>query len=218
MESFEELERTLRLRLAGDLPGLSGQLPMAPRPRFGWKPGVIPDDCRHGAGLLLLYPVDGSVYVLLTVRDDQLPNHAGQVSLPGGAVEDGESFGDAALREAHEETGVDPRMVRLVGSLSSLHVPVSRFVLHPHVGVCDSRPDLRPEAGEVAEILEVPLELLAEADRHRVERRTYGGRPVQVPFFEVDDQRVWGATAMVLAEFLTVLGCGPDPWGQLPRP
>ncbi len=218
MESFEELERTLRSRLACELPGISGQLAMAPRPRFGWKPGVVPDDCRHGAGLLLLYPVDGSPRLLLTVRDDQLPNHAGQVSLPGGAVEDGESFGDAALREAHEETGVDPRLVRLVGSLSSLHVPVSRFVLHPWVGVCDLRPSLRPEAGEVAQILEVPLELLAERSRHRVEQRTYGGRPVEIPFFEVDDQRVWGATAMVLAEFLTVLGRGPDPWGQLPRP
>ncbi len=218
MHSIGELERTLRSRLAGDLPGLEAQLPMAPRPRFGWKPGVVPDGCRHGAGLLLLYPVDGSVRVLLTVRDDQLPNHAGQVSLPGGAVEDGESFCDAALREAHEETGVDPGRVRLVGSLSSLHVPVSRFVLHPQVGVCDLRPDLRPEAGEVARILEVPLDLLAERPRHRVEHRTYGGRPVEVPFFEVEDQRVWGATAMVLAEFLTVIGCGPDPWNQLPRP
>jgi 8-oxo-dGTP pyrophosphatase MutT (NUDIX family) len=207
------LERRLAERLRDPLPGADAQKRMAPLPRVGWQPGVAPEGCRHGAGLLLAYPsAQDEPRIVLTLREGDLPQHAGQVSLPGGAIERGESDSDAALREAEEEINVDPRRLRLLGSLSPLHIPVSRFVLHPTVAVTDTRPDLRPQPGEVARILEVPLLHLADPSRIAVTRRSHEGRIYEVPYFDVDGERVWGATAMVLAEFLTLLDAAPEPW------
>jgi 8-oxo-dGTP pyrophosphatase MutT (NUDIX family) len=164
--------------------------------------------------LLLLYPVDGRPRVLLTLRDGNLPHHPGQVSLPGGAANPGESLAQAALREAREETGVEPSLVRLIGRLSPLHIPVSGFALHPFVGVCDARPDFRPDAGEVERILEPALAELADPACLAIERRHWQGSDFEVPILRVEGERVWGATAMILAEFLTLLDRRPDPWRE----
>jgi len=208
---FQELESILHRRLGGPLPGAPAQRLLAPRPRSGWQPGRHPDDCRPGAGLLLLYAVDGQAHLVLTVREAALPQHAGQVSLPGGAVEQGESIAEAALREAQEEIGIDPAAVRLLGGLSPLHIPVSRFLLHPLVGVCDSRPRLRPQRGEVARILEPPFAELADRRRLALEKRLIKGREYLIPYIRLRGEKIWGATAMVLAEFLTLAGRAPEP-------
>ena len=102
------------------LPGVEAQLRMAPQPRGGWKPGFAPDAARIAAALLLLFPASGRAAVLLTKRASALPNHAGQVSLPGGAVNPGESIEGAALREAEEEVGLVRADVRVIGRLTPL--------------------------------------------------------------------------------------------------
>ena len=208
------LEHLLERRLAEPLPGSESHLTMATRPRRGWQPGRIPPDCLDSAALLLLYPLDGRPHLVLTLRDEALPQHGGQVSLPGGRVEPTESFAEAALREAHEEIGVDPAATRLLGPLSPLHIPVSGFVLHPQIAATSARPDLRPQAGEVARILEVPVADLQDPHRIGIERRIYEGTHYEVPYFRVEDLKVWGATAIVLAEFLAVLGTPPSPWSR----
>lgn len=210
--SLRELKDNLARRLSEPLPGPQAQKLMAPRPRTGWQPGVSPSDCRPGAGLLLLYPHNGLSHIVLTVREDDLPQHAGQVSLPGGAVEDEETIAETALRESEEETGIDPSRVAILGCLSPLHIPVSGFILHPVIGTTGGRPDLRPQKGEVARILEVPLDTLADPARQAVEHRTIANREYVIPFIEIDGFKVWGATAMVLAEFLALLGSAPNPW------
>jgi 8-oxo-dGTP pyrophosphatase MutT (NUDIX family) len=204
--------RRLLRAFEDELPGPDAQNRLAPRPRKGWQPGVIPDDCRPGAGLLLIYPSNGEPVVLLTKRHDELPQHAGQVSLPGGALEAGETIEQAALREAREETGIDAARVRVVGRLTPLHIPVSRFVLHPVVGWCDERPDLLPQPGEVDRLLEASIRRLGDSREYEVERRTFRGTPYRVPFLTVEGEKLWGATAMVLAELMTLLGSPPDPW------
>ena len=208
---FDELGRVLPGRLAGPLPGVEGQAAMAPRPRVGWRPGAVPAEARPSGVLLLLYPHAGSTHLLLTVRRDDLPTHAGQVSLPGGAVQGDESAEAAALREAREEVGVELERIRVVGGLTPLHVPVSGFVLNPYVGLSAGRPRLVPDGREVARLLEVSLELLADARTVRVEAETRDHERIEVPYFSVHGHRVWGATAMVLAEFLAVLGRTPSP-------
>ncbi len=207
--SIADLERRIAAGLAGPLPGHDAQALLAPRPRSGWAPGVVPVDCRAGAALLLVYPVGGQACLLLTVRDAGLPTHAGQVSLPGGAVEEGETVEAAALREAEEEVGVAPSLVRVLGTLTPLHIPVSRFVLHPVVGLADRRPDLVPRSGEVRRILEPRIADLCDPEAISVERLERDGRVHDVPFLRVDGEQVWGATAMVLAEFLALVGCPP---------
>lgn len=200
-------------RLTGELPGVEAQLRMSPRPRHGWEPDVFPDGCRRAAALLLVYPLRDRARLVLTQRAD-LPDHGGQVSLPGGEVEPEETLIDAALREAHEEVGIEPRLVCILGRLTPIHIPVSNFVLHPIVGMAHERPPMRAADNEVARILEPPITALADPTRQAVRLGTYFDPPPLIPYFSVEDLEVWGATAMVLAEFLAVLGATPDPWDE----
>lgn len=195
----------LRDRLTRPLPGLDAQLRMAPSPRVGWDPLKFPEGTRDGAALLLVYPHDDTLQLALTVRGSGLRNHTGQVSLPGGRVDDGETFEQAALREAEEEVGVDPRAVDVVGRLTPLHIPVSGYLLHPVVGFTTVRPAFQRAEWEVARIIEAPISLLSDPRmvKREMRTRTVSGQTidVDVPYFDIDGEKVWGATAMVLAEF-----------------
>ena len=141
----------------------------------------------------------------LTVRASGLRRHAGQISLPGGATDPGETLAEAALREAHEEIGVDPSRVRVLGQLTPVFVLVSGFTLHPIVGVTDRRPFFLPAAHEVEQILEVSVTDLQDASRIRRGTRTREGVAIEYPYFDLLGHQVWGATAMILGEFICVL-------------
>jgi 8-oxo-dGTP pyrophosphatase MutT (NUDIX family) len=206
MNSVESLEPVLRERLAGTLPGIDAQLRFATGlPRKGWVPGVYPSDARAAAALLLLYPLRNGVALPLTVRASHLRRHAGQISLPGGAADPGETLEGAALREAQEEIGVDPSSVRVLGLLTPVHVLVSGFTLNPIGGITDTRPDFQPAAHEVEQLLEVPLDDLQDASRIRTGTRIREGVAVEYPYFDLHGHQVWGATAMILGEFICLL-------------
>lgn len=203
---LREIESSLRIRLADTLPGVQAQLKFAPSPaRPEWRAGHFPPDTRTAAALILLYPGSADVRVPLTVRGSGLARHAGQVSLPGGATDPGETLVAAALREASEEIGVDPRAVRVLGELTPVHVIVSGFTLHPIVGVTDAPPAFVAAPGEVEEILEVSLDDLRDASRIGRGTRIREGVAVEYPYFDLLGHQVWGATAMVLGEFICLL-------------
>jgi 8-oxo-dGTP pyrophosphatase MutT (NUDIX family) len=207
--NFVDVETRLVHALAGPLPGLHAQLHFAPRPRPGWKPGVDPEHARPAAGLLLLFPVGGEARLLLTVRASHLPKHAGQVSLPGGRVEPGETIEQAAMREALEEVGLDSGPVRVIGRLTPLHIPVSGFMLHPVVALTDTRPALRPADCEVERILDVGVDELLDPARRLWRRMRHEERgDLEVPYIDLRGAELWGATAMVLAELLSLLAPG----------
>src|SRR6185437_10953997 len=145
--TFADIEAELRRALARPLPGLDAQRALAPRPRAPFPAGGLRRH-RDAAALLLLFPAPDA-HMVLTVRTQSLPRHGGQVSLPGGAVDAGETIRQAALREAHEEIGVDPATVTVLGELTPLEINVSRFLLHPVVGTTPVRPPLRPAEAEV---------------------------------------------------------------------
>jgi 8-oxo-dGTP pyrophosphatase MutT (NUDIX family) len=204
-----DLIRHLQHSLSRPLPGLEAQLRMAPSPRVGWDPLNLPGGTLDGAALILVYPHEDAFFLPLTVRGSQLRNHTGQVSLPGGRVDEGETIEEAALREAEEEIGVDRAMVRILGRLTPLHIPVSNYLLHPVVGFVDSRPVFNRAEWEVARIIEPTLAQLRDPStiKREFRTRTTGGQAVEidVPFYDIDSEKVWGATAMVLAEFCAIL-------------
>jgi 8-oxo-dGTP pyrophosphatase MutT (NUDIX family) len=202
------LPEALRRRLASPLPGVDAQMRMSPRPRLGVDSGIDIATLRPAAALLLIYPHDDVWHVPLTVRGSGLRHHTGQVSLPGGRLDPGESIEDAALREAHEEVGVAPTGVEVLGRLTSLPVWVSGHLLHPVVGFAPHRPEFDLSSHEVERLIEVPLGLLRQPDRVRWEERIRILPPpgvMKVPYFDVLDEHVWGATAMVLAEFVAIV-------------
>jgi 8-oxo-dGTP pyrophosphatase MutT (NUDIX family) len=203
---LKTIEDALRVRLAGTLPGIDAQLRFAPSPtRPGWEAGYLPSDARPAAALLLIYPLGEGVAVPLTIRGRGLARHAGQISLPGGATDPGETLIDAALREASEEIGLDTSTVRVLGELTPVHVLVSGFTLHPIVGVTEQRPDFIAAPGEVEEVLEISLDDLRDASRIRRGTRIREGLAIEYPYFDLLGHQVWGATAMVLGEFICLL-------------
>ncbi len=158
---------------------------------------------------MLLFPFHGRAHIVLTVRADTLGRHSGQISLPGGVIEPGEAFEHAALREAREEIAVEAGLVRILGALTPIDIPVSGFRLHPIVGASNRRPDFSAADGEVARVVDVALDELMAPGAVILTTRERDGRHVEAPAFAVAGVEIWGATAMVLAEFLSILGWLP---------
>jgi 8-oxo-dGTP pyrophosphatase MutT (NUDIX family) len=180
---------------------------MSPRPRPGDAFPLPPEIQPKEAGvLILLFPGRAGLYFFLTRRTETVENHKGQVSLPGGAQEAGESLEETALRETCEELSVDRASVQVIGGpLTPVYIPVSGFRATAFVAFTPRRPQVRPEPGEVVEIIEAPLELIVDEKSIVEEEWEVRGRQAIVPFFNVNGHKVWGATAMVLGEFAEML-------------
>jgi len=198
----------VRRALSRPLPGLKAQVKMAPQPRPAWDPDfALPADCREGGVLILLYSRAGRLHLVLTRRTETVRSHKGQISLPGGAHEGDEPLIQTALRETCEELGVPPDGNEVIGRLSPLYTPPSNYCIHPFVAHRPATPVFHPDPVEVAEVLEVPLTLLLDPSTLKEEywTRSHFESPRRVPFFDVHGQVVWGATAMILSEFVTLL-------------
>ena len=200
------LSARLADRLAGPLPGHEAHRNMAPRyPARRADLSVADRECREAGVLVLLLPHEDDPAVVLTVRRDHLPDHAGQISFPGGRRENDEALRDTALREAQEEIGLVPDPVRVLGRLTPLYIPPSNFCVHPFVGRLDTAPDLHPTDAEVDRVLRVPLSHLLDPGTRTTETRRLNDMDVEVPYYDVAGHTVWGATAMMLSEFLAVV-------------
>jgi 8-oxo-dGTP pyrophosphatase MutT (NUDIX family) len=169
------------------------------------------------AVLVALFEENGEVRVVLTRRSPELRTHRGQVSFPGGRIDAGEDASKAALREAHEEIGLDPGLARVVGWLHPLFTMNSALVL-PVVAVLGSRPKLVPSPDEVARVFDVELAELVDDGVYHDDTwdpyeawSTTGPQARRIWFFDVAGERVWGATARILHELsLLALGIAPE--------
>jgi 8-oxo-dGTP pyrophosphatase MutT (NUDIX family) len=155
---------------------------------------------RPASVLVLLYPVEGGWWFVLTRRSEAVPNHKGQISLPGGAREPGETPLQTAIRETCEEVGICADEVHLIGSLTPLYVSVSDFEIQPFVGYLDKRPHFSANPVEVAGVIEMPLDKLLEESIKTTERWQFGEIERDVPFYRYEGQVIWGATAIMLSE------------------
>ncbi len=202
----------LRAALGEPLPGLPAQLRMSPDPRPGTERILEPDlDCRRAAVLALLYPGAEGLNLVLTRRTEALVNHRGQISFPGGSLDDGETVETAALREAEEELGVQPGDPVVLGRLSPLYIPHSGFCVYPVVAYMVQRPHFTANPHEVAEVIEIPLAHLLAPATCCQETWELRGATAQVPFFAVGPHKVWGATAMMLSELLALFPTENNP-------
>ena len=176
---------------------------VVPPPGLPLEPAF--DGARISAVLVALADGADGAEVLLTRRSMDLRTHRGEVSFPGGRVDPGETPTDAALREAHEEVGLDPTIVDVYGELPHLNTVVSRSYIVPLVATLPSVVPLTPASPEVDRVLWVPLTELVRADTYHTER--WGSPPMDrlLHFFHLDDETIWGATAHLLAELLRLV-------------
>ncbi len=198
--------RDLETVLRGPKPGLAAQLEMAPMP----PPGNTTFEEAEGtslkaAVLILLYPRNGASHIVFIRRPPTSLHHKDQIAFPGGQIENGEDRVRAALRETEEEVGVPPSEIRIAGEITPLFIPPSNFCVYPVVGTAEHPLRFIPFALEVAEILEVPLSRLLDPDYVHRETWMLERGPVLVPFYAFGPHKIWGATAMILSEFLALL-------------
>jgi 8-oxo-dGTP pyrophosphatase MutT (NUDIX family) len=156
--------------------------------------------------LVLLYEQEGNLVLPLTYRTETVELHKGQISLPGGAREpQDESFADTAVRETSEELGIPREAIELLGTLTPLYIPVSRFCVYPYVGYATQPFDLHFDPNEVLRVIEVPVELLLDPSTRQIETHFRDNQRFEVPVYAIASYKVWGATAMILAEFIALV-------------
>lgn len=213
-----------------DLPLRRGGAQFVPRPR-NWQPGppppwqlgnaadldaylsAVPEHeqpllpafvgARHSAVLVTLSDGHDGPAVLLTRRSQEMRHHKGEISFPGGRMDPGETPVDTALREAHEEVGLEPASVRVHGELEHLNTVVSRSYIVPKVGVVAEPLELTGQTMEVDRVLWVSLAELTRPDTYRSEVWGFGSTHRVLHFFHLDDETIWGATGRMLYDLLT---------------
>jgi 8-oxo-dGTP pyrophosphatase MutT (NUDIX family) len=196
------LANQIKNRLNSPLPGSQAHLAMIPEIRIPeFLP--IPASARKSSVLILLYEKNNEAHFILTLRPSYNGVHSNQVSFPGGkfSVED-LTLDQTALRETEEEIGIKKEGIEIMGALTELYIPPSNFVVTPYIGIITRPFQLRADPVEVVEIFEVPLNAIFQKDIIKSKKITIqNGAAFVTPYFDLCDQTVWGATAMILSEF-----------------
>lgn len=197
-----------KMRLKNPL-GLDFQLKMAPRMR---KSDILNyqniSNTVQSSVLILLFYKNNEPHILLTRRSEKLNKHGGQISFPGGKVDETDiDFEFTALREAREEIGLDEVNVEILGKLTPLLIPVTNYCVNQIVAFTPQLPKLEANAGEVKSIIEVAISdlLMAENTLHKSFGATSSGRIIEAPYYYVENVEIWGATAMMISELLHTL-------------
>lgn len=196
----------IKKRLSQPLPGWESQKKMAvmsinPVTRLAFIP---PADAKLAAVAIILFKEENTLKFFLTKRTSNVDHHKGQISFPGGAKDEGESFQDASLRETEEEIGINIDL-DLLGALTPLYIPVSGFFIHSYVWYAKERPNTRINEDEVESVYDVNLDELKDKNLLSTKPIKIKGVSIEVPSFKFNSCTSWGATAMILSELKDIL-------------
>ena len=194
----------IKKALLQNLPGSASHRKMLPLNRVLTAAIEEQTQIKHSSVLLLLFIENQELNACLIKRPSHMKHHAGQIALPGGRIEKGETALDTALRETWEEIGISRDKIEVLGSLSEIYVQVSRFQIHPFVGWLNKKPGFVINKYEVEKMIYFPLKNMNNSFAE-VELETITGT-LKVPCFKFEDEIIWGATAMILLEFADILG------------
>jgi 8-oxo-dGTP pyrophosphatase MutT (NUDIX family) len=199
-----DLPQRLAAALGAGIRGATARVRMSPELSYGRHAGPAPYTARRAAVTLLLFRRAGRWHIPLTERPPTLARHAGQISLPGGAIDPGESSRDTALRELAEELGLSAN-VTILGQLADCYIFASDFLVTPWLTATTDDPTWTPHDCEVQSIIELPLETLLDdtaIGRTAIKR---GLLTFRAPCINIGNARVWGATSAILGELADVL-------------
>lgn len=202
-----EFTDSLKIALSRGLPGIDVQWMMASSgKRTGDFPHAHAPDAREAAVLILLFPHNGIVHTVFMQRPDYDGVHGGQISFPGGKREPADvDIVHTALREAWEETGINPAEINVIGTLTPLFIPVSNMVVTAVLGWTDFKPHFNFDTHEVVFLIEAGLEDLLEPSIVKVKTMEIRGESMEIKYFSLDGNVIWGATAMILNELLEII-------------
>lgn len=160
---------------------------------------------QKGGVLILLYPYDNEANIIFMKRVADNTPHSGQISFPGGRFEPGDkSLYKTALRETEEELGVSASEIEIIGHLTPLEIKVSNVEVRPFVGVSYKKPRFKPNPEEVDYLIEVNVKDLFNPGIIEKKVEVIRGIEIEIPYYNIRDNHIWGATAMILSEFLDV--------------
>jgi 8-oxo-dGTP pyrophosphatase MutT (NUDIX family) len=200
-----DFPQSIRHRLRQLLPGSAAQRKMAPEFAYGRHRGPISFGVHRAAVCLCMYRHDDAWWIPLTLRSSTLADHPGQISLPGGRIEMEEGAWDAARREFLEELGCPIPEECLLGQLTPLYVYGSHHHVEIFVAAMSSRPEFQPDTAEVAEVIMLPLMDLLNPENRVIATMQRGTARYEAPGYRVGKHTVWGATAMILSEYIDVV-------------
>ncbi len=208
--TFEQKISQIRGQLQKPLPGKKQQYLMAPE--FRREP-IVSSPGKNAAVMICLFPGDIDIQIVFIKRSEYDGPHGGQISFPGGVQEEKDmDLAETAIRETMEEIGVYCEKSAILGSLTPLAIPISNMNVQPFVGFYDKNPDFTIEKREVDYIILATLDELSDPHCVQKEKWKLQDREIDVPFYRVNGNIIWGATAMILCEFLAVIsGSGLNP-------
>lgn len=204
----ENFFSALQQKLSQPLPGHAAQSMMTSRARISTEEYLQQNpNHRNSAVLMLLFPLNGTIYTALIRRPSYEGMHSGQLALPGGKKEDTDkTVLHTAIRETEEEVGIKIPEENILGKLTPVYIPVSNFLVNPFVGKLNERPQWMPDKHEVESVLEFPLDYLFQHELKERRRISIGKNMfIDAPCYMIDGQVLWGATAMMFAELEALL-------------
>ena len=205
---FHNFIDQLKNSLSKGVPGEDIQFLMAPlnrdRIKELSKKNYTP---KKSAVLILLFPIENTIYTVLIERPEYKGVHSGQIAFPGGKFEETDTdLKQTALREAFEEVGVIADSVEIIGNLTDVYIPPSNFLVTPFIGYTNKLPDFIPDPREVKKIITVDLNELNDPKLKGVKTIVNStGYKIKTPYYEIEGFTIWGATAMMISELNAVV-------------